>query len=693
MPAARSGMDERERYFIVGRDEELRRFECLLAGCAEDGRTDVLHIFGTGGVGKSTFLRLCRHVAEEAGSCFIMLNSRDFVHTEYGITVALLRQIQDWNGTGWLHQPDYQVDTRERFFEAAREIARERRLVLAFDTFEEMPDMEAWLRDRLFPWLPGRTIVLLAGRHPLRGGWLLSPAWRERLLQLPMKHLEKPDCLDYLNRCGMIEAEQMEQIWRRSKGHPLALSLAAATQASRGEAADIASGTDWFGEVAALWLKEVPDQELRRHVEAASMLRHFDQEMLSCVMEEEVPADVFDRLTALSFVQKSVRGWRLHDLMRESTSTQLRERMPKQYKWLRERIAANYAEAVLASAGRKNNGWEVGELFRYTGVEVLALAIESQHSSYYWEPVTESSLADAVAYLELRNSRTEAISVVGVNPETGAQYKIEYTAEEAWYNSAYLDAEELFRLEPDSLKLLRDEEGLSLAFAAIIPFHSGTVPWLEHDPFCGPYLATLTPEERRELMVLRERPAGWFIRCLSYTDLTNPALRTEGIYMIYEHICAGGVVVCSPFATEIARKSFLAFGFSTVEGATHNNYDGKTPTPTYVLDTRGDRLRTFLEGLFRKAGIEWRHAVPPAQSESSRTRFAEDKGARKAVVMERLTIREQEVAELVLSGYTNSEVAGKLFVSEVTVKKHLKTIYSKFGVKSRMQLAGKIMSE
>lgn len=687
-------MNERERYFIVGREEELRRFEHLLEGRSEEGRTDILHIYGTGGVGKSTFLRLCRHTAEEAGTCFIMLNSRDFVHTEYGIAIALLKEIQDRTGTGWIRQPDDPVNARERFFEAVGDISRKRRLVLAFDTFEEMQDMEAWLRDRLFPRLPDRTIVLLAGRHPLRGDWLLSPVWRERLLQLPMKHLGKSDCFDYLRRCGLLDEISLEQVWKRSKGHPLTLSLAAAAHGSRGETADIAAGSDWFWEVAVLWLKEVPDRELRRRVEAASVLRNFDQEMLSYVMEEDVPADMFDRLTALSFVQKSARGWQLHDLMCESTSMQLKERTPKQYKRLKERAAAYYAEDVLASAGRKNTGWEVGELFRYAGVELLrALANESRGISYYWEPVTESSLADAVAYLELRNRNAEAISAVGVDPETGTQYKIEFTADEARYNSADLDAEKLFLLEPGSLKLLRDETGRALGIAAIIPFHSGTVPWLKNDPFCGPYLATLTPEEQRGLMAPRERPAGWFIRCLSYTDLTNPALRTEGIYMIYEHICAGGVVVCSPFPTEITRKSFLAFGFSIVEGATHYNYDGKTPTPTYVLDTRGERLGIFLEGLFRNAGMEWNRAVPPVQSNSSLTGSTEDKVARKTAIMERLTIREQEVAELVLSGYSNAEVACKLFVSEATVKKHLKTIYSKLGISSRMRLAGIVMSD
>ena len=49
--------------------------------------------------------------------------------------------------------------------------------------------------------------------------------------------------------------------------------------------------------------------------------------------------------------------------------------------------------------------------------------------------------------------------------------------------------------------------------------------------------------------------------------------------------------------------------------------------------------------------------------------------------------REQDVLELLGNGYSNGEIAEKLYISESTVKTHLGHIYSKLGVNSRVQAA------
>jgi two-component system response regulator DesR len=50
-----------------------------------------------------------------------------------------------------------------------------------------------------------------------------------------------------------------------------------------------------------------------------------------------------------------------------------------------------------------------------------------------------------------------------------------------------------------------------------------------------------------------------------------------------------------------------------------------------------------------------------------------------------LTPRELEVLEAIAQGYSNSEVAGVLFLARKTVEHHISTIYRKFGVRNRMQ--------
>jgi ATP/maltotriose-dependent transcriptional regulator MalT len=55
-----------------------------------------------------------------------------------------------------------------------------------------------------------------------------------------------------------------------------------------------------------------------------------------------------------------------------------------------------------------------------------------------------------------------------------------------------------------------------------------------------------------------------------------------------------------------------------------------------------------------------------------------------------LSDRETEVAELLLRGMTNRQIAGSLFISEMTVKVHLRHIFAKVNARSRTQAALKL---
>ncbi|MFJ9732124.1 response regulator [Streptomyces sp. NPDC101171] len=51
---------------------------------------------------------------------------------------------------------------------------------------------------------------------------------------------------------------------------------------------------------------------------------------------------------------------------------------------------------------------------------------------------------------------------------------------------------------------------------------------------------------------------------------------------------------------------------------------------------------------------------------------------------ESLSAREAEVLDLVAQAYSNAEIAGELFITESTVKRHLSNIYAKLGATSRL---------
>ena len=63
---------------------------------------------------------------------------------------------------------------------------------------------------------------------------------------------------------------------------------------------------------------------------------------------------------------------------------------------------------------------------------------------------------------------------------------------------------------------------------------------------------------------------------------------------------------------------------------------------------------------------------------------------RRAAGDDELTASERSVVELAAQGLSNKEIAGRLVLSVHTVETHLTRAYSKLGVRSRAQLAGRI---
>lgn len=60
--------------------------------------------------------------------------------------------------------------------------------------------------------------------------------------------------------------------------------------------------------------------------------------------------------------------------------------------------------------------------------------------------------------------------------------------------------------------------------------------------------------------------------------------------------------------------------------------------------------------------------------------------------MNTLTRRETEVINELSKGLYYKEIAGKIFISQETVKKHVKSIYRKLGVRNRVEATIKYTS-
>ncbi len=95
--------------------------------------------------------------------------------------------------------------------------------------------------------------------------------------------------------------------------------------------------------------------------------------------------------------------------------------------------------------------------------------------------------------------------------------------------------------------------------------------------------------------------------------------------------------------------------------------------------------RAGRRGGARLAGQNFSVAAGPEQMEE---RIDE---AREARLWETLTWREREVASLVAQGKTNVQISLALLLSESTVRTHLRHIFKKLKIKSRVELVAVVM--
>ncbi|WP_179233026.1 helix-turn-helix transcriptional regulator [Paenibacillus rigui] len=672
---AATSIDAREEELLVGREKEKAMFERFLNG--EPTSKHIWNLYGTGGVGKSTMLDAFRRQAKKHNAVFLLLDSRECGRTGDELCRELLLQLSPGPEKGSGHnKPLNAVHHR------LNRLVQKQRVIIALDTFEEMTGLEVWLREQFLRDLDPNILVLLAGRHPLKGTWLLSPAWRERVLWLAVHHLTREDVLNYARKCGLTEEAFGERLWERTRGHGLSMSLAVSTELLEGSGPLHDAG--WSSELASLWLKEVPDEELRQLVEAASLLRHFNQEMLAHVVEREISANAFGQLTALSFVRKIDRGWRLHDLMRESTQSQMRERVPRQFGKLRERCASYFASIIRASDDRRSVAWAVEELFCFIGDALIRAHLNTPwKKEYMWEPLTVINLGEGLQYLQQRRNEARSITRQGVDPVTGSLLELTLSKEEMLYSIEGLDLEELLDLGQQSVMLMKSPDGSVQGLSAIIPINRGTLDYLEQNPFSGPYIRSLLPAERKKLGVPESEQAGWFIKSIDILEWTDSAALMEGASQMYHYMCAGKLFFASPPPLPMFYDSHLGLGFEALPDVFHCCYDGKTPTPTFVLDTRGEKLDAFLAAMLRRIGIQ----LEPTEGTS-------EKNEQEDVLLQfRLTEREKEVALCVIEGCTNSEIAKRLYISLITVKKHLGSVYAKLQVRNRSQFIKAVLSK
>ncbi len=196
-------------------------------------------------------------------------------------------------------------------------------------------------------------------------------------------------------------------------------------------------------------------------------------------------------------------------------------------------------------------------------------------------------------------------------------------------------------------------------------------------------VSSLTGEDRLALVV--EDDAGW-------RDILAGLLAEAGFQA---RLCAGFGEALGYLGRERFELAVIDLSLTGEQGAvTHSRAERTQAGQRLLAFTRAHSIPTIvvsgvatvdeIEQVYREYGV---YACLGKQTFQSRDfiRIAQEIGASRQAssALDGLTDREREVLELLLQGLTNNDIAGALFISPNTVKRHLKAIFAKLEVNTR----------
>jgi pimeloyl-ACP methyl ester carboxylesterase/DNA-binding CsgD family transcriptional regulator len=243
--------------------------------------------------------------------------------------------------------------------------------------------------------------------------------------------------------------------------------------------------------------------------------------------------------------------------------------------------------------------------------------------------------------------------------------------------------------KPFALLGISQGAGMAITYAARYPDHVSQLV------IYGGYLrgwARRSEEERRTRSAMAElAEVGWgkpdtIFRRL-YTSMFLPE-GTEDQLRWFDELC-----------TKSTSPDIAAHMMKTQGHADFSDVLGKVTVPALVLHAREDKVIPYSQGMDIAAGIEGSEFVMLdsknhilLQDEPAWERFCEavlDFTGRPAgeedPVFGTLSSRERDVLAKVTEGLANPDIAGRLFISEKTVKNHITKIFEKLGVRTRSQ--------
>lgn len=317
-------LEAARRRSFVGRGAEQELFAAAVA--AAELPFLVLHLYGPGGVGKTTLLRQFVQLAQQRGVATATLDARAIDNAPDQFIAGLAQALGLAAGQ----------DPLAHLHAAGR-------TVILVDTYELLRPLDGWLRDSFLPQLSQEVLVVLAGRHPPGTAWREDPAWQQLTRALPLRNLSAEESRAYLGARGLPE-ERHARLLGFTHGHPLALSLVADLYAQRRDGSfEPEQAPDVIKMLLERLVDEAPGPLHRMALEASAMVRLTHEPLLAALLDQPEARAIFDWLRSLSFMDADEGGIFPHDLAREALAADVRWRNPTLHAELHRRARAFYA--------------------------------------------------------------------------------------------------------------------------------------------------------------------------------------------------------------------------------------------------------------------------------------------------------------------------------------------------------------
>lgn len=347
-------LQKQQRSLFVGREEQL----VLLTNTLSSPDWQLLSIYGPGGIGKTTLLRIFAQTIDPV-RCFYLDGYSDFrsandflskLRKELLSYILSPPETYDGGNSSDSVNPDQTADIDLLNWHALQQQG----IVLILDTFEQCGAIESWLRNHFLYQLNPLVKVVIAGRYALKGQWQRGD-WNLHVRNVELKSLSHSEIVKYAMKRGIMTRDMTEDLARFSKGMPLALSMACEIIVRNGNTTflDQFEQHQMIGHLAMELTQDIDDAALKQYIEAASVLWKFDQELLQTVVQERIPTERFREFCTLPFVIRHENSWSLHDSVRQWIYADFQNRMPQKFQLFRKQALSAIRKRELEYPDKK----------------------------------------------------------------------------------------------------------------------------------------------------------------------------------------------------------------------------------------------------------------------------------------------------------------------------------------------------